>query len=83
MYEIEIEKGVALDARQKPDKYAAIKDALHKLVVAEIGDSILIKDMRRELLYARRADWGLPTGVFSMRIADGGVRVWKVAEPKP
>lgn len=77
----EIEKGHQLDPRQQPRRNQALKSALERLATAEIGDSILVKDMKRESLYARRKDWGLPLGVFSMRVVEGGVRVWKIAHP--
>lgn len=77
-----IEKNIPLPGNSFPRQKSELRDAMHALLNGEIGDSLFVPNRKRSSLYTRRHDFGIPPHVFSMRNVEGGVRIWKVAEPE-
>lgn len=57
-----------------------ISETLRQLARAEVGASVLFPDARRETIdkLARRI---VGRRAYAVRKVDGGIRIWKIAEP--
>lgn len=58
--------------------------ALEKLAAGKVGDSFMVPTgtFKNERSLDQRAHSLLGSGWYSCRRVDGGVRIWKIAEPK-
>lgn len=77
---IEIERGVPIHA-SKGSSANSMRGNIRKLAAADIGDSVFFPGVS-----CSSVNGGIQTigpGWATIRKVDDGVRVWKIAEPKP
>lgn len=63
-----------------PKKSGGCTDAIRKLAESPVGSSVLLTGIKPNSVGTLAKAAGL-AGCYSARKADGGVRVWKTAEP--
>lgn len=74
-----IETGIPLPKSRRAG--GALTSALRSLAAASVGDSILLAGIAQRKLgpYLQSA---AGNGWYATRVVEGGIRVWKIAEPK-
>lgn len=79
MFTIEKNHPIPPDTRTATPK-GAVRAAMETLLAGKIGDSVFVPGIKRSTVDVHRHRW-FPRGVFTIRTVEGGVRIWKIAEP--